>query len=87
MSDYRRGQRRVPLEQRPDVRLPDGRTLRPRIKFAGGVGISDKTAARMNLPTVYIGGVAYVDLDSSLECIGDAARPRKRPGANRRPAA
>jgi hypothetical protein len=69
-----------PPETRADIPLPNGRVLMPRAKFARYyLNVHDKTASRMNLPTTYIGGVAYVDRDASLEMIGDGVRSRKQP--------
>jgi hypothetical protein len=79
MSDTVSPRRVSPLD-RPDIILPNGKVLSPRAKFARDyLNVNDKTAQRMNLPTAYIGGVAYVDRDASLEMIGDGVRPRKQP--------
>jgi hypothetical protein len=71
-------------EDRPDIHLPDGETLEPRIKFAARVGISDKTAQRLNLPTVFIAAVAYVKRNASLELLASRARRRNEPPARHR---
>jgi hypothetical protein len=79
MSDKLHPYRIAPLD-RADIVYPNGRVLTPRAKFARDyLNVHDKTASRMNLPTTYIGGVAYVDRDPSLEMIGDGVRSRKQP--------
>jgi hypothetical protein len=64
--------------RRPAIKLPDGDILDPRREFARGLGVSDKTAQRMNLPTTYIGGMAYVARNASLKLISDRLRTRKQ---------
>jgi len=59
-------------------------TLQPRREFADELGISDKTAARMNLPTTYIGNVAYIARNASLEIIAGKVRRRNGPPKRRR---
>jgi len=44
----------------------------------------DKTAARMNLPTTYIGGVAYVARGESLKIVAARVRRRNEPPTRRR---
>jgi hypothetical protein len=79
MSDITSPHRIAPLD-RTDIVYPDGKVLTPRAKFARDyLNVHDKTASRMNLPTTYIGGVAYVDRDASLEMISDGVRSRKQP--------
>jgi hypothetical protein len=79
MSDTVSPRRVSPLD-RPDIILPNGKVLAPRAKFARDyLSVHDKTVARMNLPTTYVGGVAHVDRDASLEMIGDGVRSRKQP--------
>ena len=58
--------------ERPRIPLANGDFLEPRRQWAGGVGVSDKTASRMNLPTAYIGNVAYVLHNASTEDPGHA---------------
>jgi hypothetical protein len=69
---------------RPSIPLPDGEILTPRAQFAAQVlDVSDKTAARMNLPTVYIGGVAYVKRDASLKTVAGRVKLRNEPSRRR----
>jgi hypothetical protein len=69
---------------RPDIPLPSGKTLTPRIKFAESIGLSDDTVRKMNLPTTYIGSVAYVPRDASLREIASRTKRRNEPPARRR---
>jgi hypothetical protein len=76
---------RLTRDTRPDIKLPDGRTLTPRARAAKKKGIHDRTLARKNPKTTYIGGVAYVDDDeTSLDLAKDLKRrcepvkPRRR---------
>jgi hypothetical protein len=69
--------------RRPHVRrhieLPDGTTLIPRTEFAGILGENERTTRRRNLPTTYIGNVAYIDRDAGLKIIGDSVRRSNQP--------
>jgi hypothetical protein len=66
--------------RRPHIELPNGEVLEPRSEFARGtLGVSDKTAQRMNLPTCYVGGVAYVPRNASLKIVADGVRQSKNP--------
>jgi hypothetical protein len=47
------------------------------------LGVCDRTAARMNLPTVYIGGLAYILRYASLKQIAATARRRHEPQSRR----
>jgi len=75
---------RMRREDRPSITLPDGTVLDPRAKFAGDVGLSEKTVTRMNVPTTYIGNVAYVDRFASLKQIGAHVKRRNEPPVRRR---
>ena len=65
--------------KRPHIQLANGDFLEPRFEWAGGVGISDKTAGRMNLPTTYISNVAYVLHNASTQILADRVRRRNEP--------
>ncbi len=70
------------------ISLPDGEVLVPRATFARSlVGISDRTANRMNLPTVYISGTPYVKRDASLRILADKAQRKNQPRKPRRASA
>jgi hypothetical protein len=71
-------------DDRPDIRLPDGRVLTPRARAAKQVGVAERTMARRNPPTTYIGGVAYVDRDSTLADLANGLRRRNEPMKRRR---
>lgn len=58
--------------------------LEPRANFAGEMGVCDKTASRMNLPTTYLGGVAYVARNASLKIVAERVRRRNQPQQRRR---
>jgi hypothetical protein len=77
-------QRHWKREDRPDILLPDGEVLRPRVKFADDVKLSEDTLRKMNLPTVYVGGVAHVKQNASLMLIAGGARRRNEPALHRR---
>ena len=72
-------------KERPRISLANGDFLEPRRRWAEGVGISDKTASRMRLPTTYIGGVAYVLHNASKEIIAERVQRRGQPPKRRRP--
>jgi hypothetical protein len=75
--------RRGPQPRRR-IDLPDGDYLEPRSEFAAGLGVVDRTAARMNLPTTYIGGVAYVRHQKSLNDVAARVQRRNQPPRHRR---
>jgi hypothetical protein len=75
---------RVRSEARPSIHLPDGEVLEPRANFAAEMGVCDKTAARMDLPTTYVGGVAYVARTASLKIVAERVRRRNHPPQRRR---
>jgi hypothetical protein len=65
---------------RPSIPLPDGDFLDPRAQFAEEfLKVCDKTAQRMNLLTTYIGNVAYVKRNASLEMIAERVRRPEPP--------
>ena len=68
-------------QSRQDIRLPDGEVLTPREQFARNeMGVCERTAARMNLPTTYVGGVAYVARNASLKILANTVhRPNEPP--------
>jgi len=62
----------------------NGKVIQARRDLAAELGIADKTIARMNLPTVRIGGMAYVDRDAGLNDIAAKLRRRHEPSRRRR---
>ena len=72
-------------KHRPHIELPDGDVLQPRREFARDeLGVSDKTAQRMNLPTTYIGNLAYVARNASLKIVAERVHRRNQPPVRRR---
>ena len=71
-------------EDRPSITLPNGKVLDPRIKFADSVGLSEKSVVRLNVPTTYIGAVAYVDRDEGLRQLAATLKRRNEPPVRRR---
>jgi hypothetical protein len=70
--------------ERPDIPLPDGEVLKPRKRFGReNLDVCDKTVQRYNLPTTYIGGVAYVKQNASLQILADKATRRNQPQKRR----
>ena len=68
---------------RPDITIA-GKVWKPRTRLADKLGITDRTAARMNWPTAYIAGVAYCPEEESLADIAAGARRRNEPPKHRR---
>ena len=68
--------------KRPHIQLANGDL---RSEWAEGVGISDKTAGRMNLLTTYISNVAYVLHNASTQQLAERLRRRNQPLQRRRP--
>lgn len=65
-------------QPRRRIDLPDGDYLEPRAKFAAEtLGVSDRTAARLKLPTTYVGNVAYIARGASMLLVAAGVR---RPG-------
>jgi hypothetical protein len=73
-----------PTATRPDIVLANGRVLRPRDRFASELQIHPRTLARMNPATTRIGGIAYVDVASTLADIAAGLRRRNEPVKRRR---
>jgi hypothetical protein len=71
-------------ETAPDITLPNGKTLTPRVRFAAEIGACDKTVARMNFATAYIAGLAYIERESCLQELAGRARRRNEPQKRRR---
>jgi hypothetical protein len=71
-------------ESRPDIKLPNGKTLKPRARMADEMGVSERTVKRLNAETAYIANVAYVNVDSVLQLIGDTLKRRNQPPRRRR---
>jgi hypothetical protein len=71
-------------ETAPDIKLPNGKILTPRARFADEIAVCERTVTRMNLATVYIGNLAYVERQGSLEELGDRARRRNEPAMRRK---
>jgi hypothetical protein len=67
------------------IDLPDGDVLIPREDFAKKVGVSDRTARRLNFPTVFIAGYAFVKQNASLQIIADKVKRKNEPPKRRRP--
>ncbi len=68
-----------------EIEMPDGDPLILRHHFAKvKVGVSDRTARRMNLPTVYVGGFPYVKCKASLKILADQAKRKNQPTKRRR---
>jgi hypothetical protein len=64
-------------QSRQEIHLPSGEVLMPRANFARDViGVCERTAARMNLPTTYVGNVAYVARDASLKIVAERVERR-----------
>jgi hypothetical protein len=67
---------RQPKTNLPAIEIA-GETWKPRKDFAADIGVCDATVKRMNLPTVLVGGVAYVNVKDGLCEIAGRARRRK----------
>ena len=64
---------------RPNIKLPDGEVLVPRAIFArDNLGVCDKTCLRWDLPTTYVGGVAYVARNASLKIVAERVRDHRQ---------
>ena len=57
------------------IKLTDD-DLVSRRDFADELGVSERTASRMDLPTTYIGNVAYILRGASLQIIAESVRRR-----------
>jgi hypothetical protein len=84
MTDDVREIVRRPRRCLPEIKIP-GDKLVPRFDFAHDtIGVCERTAMRMNLPTVYVGGIAYVKQEASLKILADKATRRNQPRKRRR---
>jgi hypothetical protein len=71
-------------DTRPDIKLSNSKTIKPRIRVATDVGLCEKTVQRMNAATTYVGNVAYVDPDEILKIIASSVKRRNQPAKRRR---
>jgi hypothetical protein len=71
-------------KERPRIPLPDGDFLEPRRQWAEGIGITDRSARKLNLPTTYVANVAYVPHNASLQVIAERVRRPNQPPTKRR---
>jgi hypothetical protein len=69
---------------RKHIPMPDGDYLEPREEFADTIGVTNRTAQKLNLPTTYIGGMAYVPHNKSLAIIASRVRRPAQPEQPRR---
>ena len=71
---------RRPRRTLPKIEIPGGETLKPRKDFAhDDLGVCERTVVRMNLPTVYVGGIAHIARNASLKIVADLVRRRNQP--------
>lgn len=84
VSDKARPKRGPRRADRKPIPLPNGDFLQPRLDFAGELGIHERTVSRFNLPTLYIGGIAFVTHNASLAIIAEGIRRRNQPPVRRR---
>ena len=83
-ADVLVGKKRRGPHARRRINLPDGDYLEPREEFGKDtLGVSDKTVERMHLPTIYVGGVAYVRHNASLGIIASRIREPGKPPKRR----
>jgi hypothetical protein len=76
---------RRPRRTLAQIKIPGGDTLVPREAFAHDViGVCERTAARMNLPTTYVGGIAFVAHDASLKIVANLVKRRNPAPVKRR---
>jgi hypothetical protein len=69
---------------RPNIKLPNGDTLKPRARRAAEQGICERTLSRMGCDTVLVANVAYISEKSFLRIVAAGLRaPKQRRG--RRP--
>jgi hypothetical protein len=68
---------------RPDIKLRNGKTLRPRARIARDLPVHEKTLTRGNHKTTYIAGVAYLELETTLDDIAAGLRRRSEPAKRR----
>jgi hypothetical protein len=75
---------RRPRRTLSQIEIP-GDVLIPRKDFARDViGVCERTATRMNLETVYVGGVAFVARNASLKIVADLVKRPNQPPKRRR---
>jgi hypothetical protein len=69
-------QRKNHRDRRIDIA---GDTLMPRFVFAEELGISDKSAQKLDLPTTYLSNVAFVPKNACLKIVADTLKRRNEP--------
>jgi hypothetical protein len=61
------------------IRLPNGKTLKPRADFALMTGECERTVKRRGYPTTKIGGVVFVEVEGALQMLADSVKRRDEP--------
>jgi hypothetical protein len=79
ITDIARSKKRRGPPARVRIDLPNSDFLEPRAAFADFIGVTDKTVQRMDVPTTYIGLVAYVPHNESLNILASRAKRRNQP--------
>ena len=74
MSDDIKEIARRPRAHLPEIKLPNDVAIPRKIFAAERIGTCEKTCARMNLPTIYFGGVAYTLENAAMKIIEATAR-------------
>ena len=84
MSDITGERHSRPRRRIAEIQIP-GDVLVPRADFARDVvGVCERTIVRLNVPTTYIGGVAYVAKNAGLKIVASTVRRRNEPVRKRR---
>jgi hypothetical protein len=71
-------------EDRPDIVMADGRVFRPRYRIAAGAGVNERTLRRKHGEVVYIGGLAYCEVNSAISDLVGKPLRRNAPVKRRR---
>jgi hypothetical protein len=75
---------RTSREDRPDIIMPDGQVWRPRFRVAAGAGVHERTLKRKNTRTIYVGNVAYVEVNSAISDLVGKPQRRNEPPHKRK---
>jgi hypothetical protein len=70
---------RRPRTPFPEIAIPDDVLIQRKLFARTVLGVSERTTTRMDLPTTFISGIAYVARDASIKIVADQVRRRNQP--------
>jgi hypothetical protein len=82
-SKQRRTRKHKPRKRPITIALPNGKTMEQRCSFAQRLGVCEKTVQRWNAPTLYVGNLAYIEVEKTMEIVAARIQQRNQPSQGR----